>query len=338
MMGSSCSISEERVRSKQIDLQLKTDHWRESQVLNLPLLGLHGSGKSTVAQQMKLFSLTHEQRLAYRLIIHNIVIIGIKALIDALGVQLPLGHAERVNRITTENNHIIPPSTGLDIKMIWEDSVVQAAFIRHADFELPDYTQYFLDKIDPITAENYLPSNQDILLCPNETTGVIQTDLQFADISLRMIEVVGKGEKKKWVNCFEDAIAVVFCVAVNEYDLFEGYKNKMSLTLKLFEEVCNSAPFQEAGIILLFNKKDIFEEKIQQVDMTCAFPDYRGGRNYHSAMTYIHNQFLDRIPAGRAVYPHFMSSLDPNNALEVVVLNAVRDIILRQILTNAKIK
>jgi len=285
---------------------------------------------------LHLSALSNEDRLAYRCAIHNALISRIKILIEAIQKYLPSQQQERVHRILAAGESLISPSLGADINLLWEDSAVQKAIIKHSNNEIPTYIQYFLGRIERISAVNYVPCNQDILLCPKSSTGVVHTDVHVADVMLRIVDIVGLGEKKKWVHCFEDVISVVFCVALDEYDMCEGYSNKMNLALELFTEVCNETLFQNAGMILLFTKKDVFEEKIQQVDMTMAFPDYKGGKNYQSAVTYIQKQFIDRIPKGKAIYPHVMSALDTNNNVENVLFTAVKDVVLRQILINAK--
>lgn len=36
---------------------------------------------------------------------------------------------------------------------------------------------------------------------------------------LRLFDVGGqRSERKKWIHCFEDVTAIIFCVAMSEYD------------------------------------------------------------------------------------------------------------------------
>lgn len=36
-----------------------------------------------------------------------------------------------------------------------------------------------------------------------------------------MVDVGGqRSERKKWIHCFEDVTAIIFCVALSEFDLF----------------------------------------------------------------------------------------------------------------------
>lgn len=38
-------------------------------------------------------------------------------------------------------------------------------------------------------------------------------------INFRLFDVGGqRSERKKWIHCFEDVTAIIFCVAMSEYD------------------------------------------------------------------------------------------------------------------------
>jgi hypothetical protein len=81
------------------------------------------------------------------------------------------------------------------------------------------------------------------------------------------------------MHCFQDVTAVIFCVALSEYDLKlqeDDQTNRMHESVKLFKEICNSKWFVDTSMVLFLNKKDLFEEKIKKVDLTVAFPEYTG--------------------------------------------------------------
>ncbi len=90
----------------------------------------------------------------------------------------------------------------------------------------------------------------------------------------------------------------------------------------------------ETSMILFLNKRDLFEEKIQKYDLNVCFPDYKGGKNYKNASSFIQEIFLaqNENPA-KIIYPHITCATDTNNI--TVVFNAVKDIILRKALDSA---
>ena len=63
-----------------------------------------------------------------------------------------------------------------------------------------------------------------------------------------MVDVGGqRSERRKWMHCFQDVTAVIFCVALSEYDLklYEDDSTmRMDDSVKLFKEVCNNKWFK----------------------------------------------------------------------------------------------
>lgn len=71
----------------------------------------------------------------------------------------------------------------------------------------------------------------------------------------------------------------IFCVSLSEYDMHlaeDPTQNRMHESLLLFKNICNSHWFQNTPIIIFLNKRDIFQEKIQHVDLKVCFPEYDG--------------------------------------------------------------
>ena len=59
---------------------------------------------------------------------------------------------------------------------------------------------------------------------------------------------------------------MIFVAAISEFDqsMFEDEtQNRMTDTLMLFDEICNSRWFQNTAMILYLNKRDLFEKKIK---------------------------------------------------------------------------
>jgi len=51
------------------------------------------------------------------------------------------------------------------------------------------------------------------------TTGIVETVFTIAKITFRMVDVGGqRSERKKWIHCFQDVTALVFCVSLSEYN------------------------------------------------------------------------------------------------------------------------
>ena len=155
-----------------------------------------------------------------------------------------------------------------------------------------------------------------------------------------MVDVGGqRSERRKWMHCFQDVTAVIFCVAMSEYDqkLYEDETtNRMHEALKLFKDICNTKWFAETAIVLFLNKKDLFEKKIKKVPLTVCFPDYRGDNSFDDAALYIQDQFLAQNEISKKlIYVKLTDATDTDNI--TVVFKAVQDIIVNKILERVGI-
>ena len=87
--------------------------------------------------------------------------------------------------------------------------------------------------------------------------------------------------------------AILFVTAISEIDqvLVEDEKqNRLMESLMIFEDICNKPYFRNTSMILFLNKIDLFEEKIERVDLQELFPDYDGGANFEVACQFIRKQ------------------------------------------------
>ena len=111
----------------------------------------------------------------------------------------------------------------------------------------------YFDCIDRISEPNYIPTEQDVLRSRVKTTGISETVFTLRDVTFRCVpfrrwrrarsaamltlgvgffsrracdratsvfDVGGqRSERRKWIHCFEGVTAIMFCVALSEYDL-----------------------------------------------------------------------------------------------------------------------
>ena len=117
-----------------------------------------------------------------------------------------------------------------------------------------------------IGKKDFVPSTQDILRSRVKTTGICEINFLLKGMNFRVFDVGGqRSERKKWIHCFEDVTAIIFIVALSEYDqvlVEDETTNRMHESLRLFDSICNNKWFVNTSIILFLNKKDLFEEKI----------------------------------------------------------------------------
>jgi len=342
------ATTEQEAHHRKLTLLLKGDKKKFESEIKLLLLGAGESGKSTIAKQMKILHLdgyTDDEKKSFKSIIFNNVIGSMRTLIHAC-VELKISEISQPNtdaakRMMENNPNIISGNLtkeiAADIEQLWGDVGIKEAFSRQSEFQLNDSAGYFFSQIKRLAASDYIPSEQDLLRSRAKTTGIIETHFTIENINFRMVDVGGqRSERKKWMHCFQDVTAVIFCVALSEYDqkLYEDdITNRMHESLKLFKEICNSKWFLNTSMILFLNKKDLFAEKITKVDLNVCFPDYKGGKNYDNSIKFITKKFLEQNETrDKLVYNHVTCATDTDNVR--VVFSAVKDIVLQQALRD----
>ncbi|XP_004395871.1 PREDICTED: guanine nucleotide-binding protein G(o) subunit alpha isoform X3 [Odobenus rosmarus divergens] len=341
-----CTLSaEERAaleRSKAIEKNLKEDGISAAKDVKLLLLGAGESGKSTIVKQMKIIhedGFSGEDVKQYKPVVYSNTIQSLAAIVramDTLGIEY--GDKERktehwslfVQAGTLEEG---PFSAELLSAMmrLWGDSGIQECFNRSREYQLNDSAKYYLDSLDRIGAADYQPTEQDILRTRVKTTGIVETHFTFKNLHFRLFDVGGqRSERKKWIHCFEDVTAIIFCVALSGYDQVlheDETTNRMHESLKLFDSICNNKWFTDTSVILFLNKKDIFEEKIKKSPLTICFPEYTGPSAFTEAVAYIQAQYESKNKsAHKEIYTHVTCATDTNNIQ--FVFDAVTDVII----------
>ena len=222
---------EAQERSKALDKQLKEDAERAAKDVKLLLLGTGECGKSTILKQMKIIHMdgyTKEDFEQYKEVVYSNTIQSLATIVRAMEtLNIPFGDSNRerdagmvLDKISRmADTEPFEPELLDAMKRLWADSGVVQAFNRANEYQLNDSAAYFLDKMDETGAPGYMPTTQDILRTRVKTTGIVEINFSFKDLNFRVFDVGGqRSERKKWIHCFEDVTAIIFIVALSEYD------------------------------------------------------------------------------------------------------------------------
>lgn len=331
-------------RSKKIDKDLRLAGERAAREVKLLLLGAGESGKSTIVKQMKIIHETGyspEECEQYRPVVYSNTIQSLMAIIRAMG-QLKIDFADPSR--TDDARHFFTLASAADegemtpelahiMKRLWNESGVQHCFRRSREYQLNDSAEYYLNALDRIARQGYVPTQQDVLRTRVKTTGIVETNFSFKNLNFKLFDVGGqRSERKKWIHCFEGVTAIIFVVALSGYDLVlaeDEEMNRMIESMKLFDSICNNKWFVETSIILFLNKKDLFEDKINKSPLTICFPEYTGNNTYEDAASYIRLKFenLNKRREQKEIYTHFTCATDTTNIQ--FVFDAVTDVIIK---------
>ncbi|KAK7346484.1 hypothetical protein VNO80_21004 [Phaseolus coccineus] len=180
------------------------------------------------------------------------------------------------------------------IEELWNDAAIKATYERRNEIELlPSVASYFLERAIEILRTDYEPSDLDILYAEGVTSSngmacvefsfpqsapeetIDTADLHDSLVRYQLITIHARGlaENCKWLEMFEDIGLVVFCVSLSDYDQFsvDGngcHTNKMILSRKLFEAIVTHPTFEQMDFLLILNKLDEFEEKIERIPLS----------------------------------------------------------------------
>ncbi|KAI8335208.1 G-alpha protein [Blakeslea trispora] len=334
---------EEKQRNQEIDQQIKRDRANLRKEIKMLLLGAGESGKSTILKQMKLIhdgGYTPEERENFKEVIFSNTMQSMRVTLEAmdnLGIVFKNPENEMHKRLVLE----APPQIDYlghelveAIDSLWDDPGVQECVQRSNEFQLNDSARYYFDSILRIGQQNYMPSDQDVLRSRVKSTGITETTFVISDLTYRMFDVGGqRSERKKWIHCFENVTALVFLVAISEYDqvLFEDESvNRLQESLTLFDSICNSRWFIKTSIILFLNKIDLFAEKLPRSPLGDFFPDYNGGNSYDAACQYLLQKFvsLNTRADTKQIYTHLTCATETKQIK--FVMNAVNDIVVHE--------
>jgi hypothetical protein len=241
------------------------------------------------------------------------------------------------NDLKSDDERLTPRLAGL-VLQIWKDSAIRNAYENRSKFQISESCVYFFEKVNDIINPAYIPTLTDIIRVRIRTTGIVENDFQIETTKFKMFDVGGqRNERKKWIHCFEGVTAVLFVVALSEYDelLFEDEKtNRMQEALTLFEEQVNSSWFKKSSMVLFLNKRDLFLTKISKVPLKVCFPTYSGANTYDAGVEYIKRVFegKNKDPQ-KLIYTHVVCATDQENVHRVFA--SVKDTVIRVALNDA---
>lgn len=323
-MGNSSAkeVDPHNEQGQNVELQLIEEQVDELFQFKILLLGAGESGKSTIVKQMRLIHKKKIDDKELQLVgnsLHQNVVDCLKALLNAcrnFGYELPEEHKETENLISTHvESERLSTADGVAILKLWESEVIQQTYARRNEFWLLDSFSYYIKNLERFCEEDYVPSEEDCVMARIRTTGIVVTKLEQRiakeseeepdQLVFQVVDVGGqRNERKKWMHCFDDVRAILFCVNLAGYNqvLFEdSSKNRMEESLDLFENVTKNHLFTDTPIFLFLNKKDLFEVMCKETSLGATFPDYQGPMELAPSLDFIESQFRNRLPAGKDV-------------------------------------
>jgi guanine nucleotide-binding protein subunit alpha len=198
---------------------------------------------------------------------------------------------------------------------------------------------YFFEHCKRFSSPDFQPTTDDIIRAKMRTTGISEVQFKVGGVEFTMVDVGGqRSERRKWLHCFGDVTAVIFLVAMNEYDMVleeDNKTNRMEESLKLFQKLTGSQWFDSVPFVLFLNKSDLFAERLKTSPLKDTFIDYEEFIKATSSLSsasdedrgyeYIKAQYVNNF-AGAKLYPFRTCAIDKDNCQKVFL--AVKDAVL----------
>jgi len=181
----------------------------------------------------------------------------------------------------------------------------------------------FLDGVDRVCEAGYLPTDTDILNMRRSTDGAHTLNFTFDpkefkekgstvnfqsdDPSEWSITDVGGQihERTTWYEEYTDCSGVIFVMSMADYDQQSQDKRKTNKFVEdginLMLEVSKVETLQGVPLIIMLNKKDVFEEKIAVADVGISktFPEYKGDKNdARQSIAFLEQLLSDIVESG----------------------------------------
>ncbi|GMS78532.1 hypothetical protein PENTCL1PPCAC_707, partial [Pristionchus entomophagus] len=345
-----CSSTEEKAdaaKNKEIDKAIAADKSESNKTIKLLLLGAGECGKSTILKQMRLHhkKYSEEELAQQKSVVFNNTINAIVEIAKYMAENnYPFEKEERKQDVDVlkeilkqaKEHEPFSKPTATALKSLWADQNVKNFYKQHKlIYHLHESTQYFMDRLDRICQPDFTPNSEEILYTRIKTTGIVEVSFEIEKAHFRVFDVGGqRSERKKWIHCFEDVNAIIFIVAISEYDeklAEDHHTNRLVESIRLYEQITNSRWFVKTSMIVFLNKTDLFREKIatSKATIAIAFPDYNGPHEFDESVDFIKAELLKKQTGGKQkqVYFHLTCATDTNQVK--LILQSVISTIIR---------
>ena len=317
---------------------IKQGHFNENEAtVKILTLGAGECGKTTLWRQLKIIycgGFTDKEKVNLSSALRTNILADIQALIQCAqssnqnipgdisnDVDLIMG----CDAVTAED---FTPEIAESIQKVWADPVFKQVYQQANSIGIGENADYFLDNVDRIADENYVPTNDDILKARIRTVGVFNLCVEVDGEKTVLVDVGGqRNERKNWSKCFENVSYVMFVVSLSDFDqkMFEDENvTRTKDSIDLFKNIASTKVFENVPFVIVLNKFDLFKKKIRKNPeaFKAAYPGFSGNTsNEEECIEHIKNTFKQYLPEERG--PNAWVEAIPTCAMDQ---NSVRDL------------
>ncbi|EIM81013.1 G-alpha-domain-containing protein, partial [Stereum hirsutum FP-91666 SS1] len=235
-------------------------------------------------------------------------------------------HRDRVLSLSLPDNPLatITDELSESIRALWADSDLRTSPSTHPwiSLRLRCRRIYYLDSLDRIFSPDYVPTNEDVMMCLHRTSQVEELILESGGRTYRIIDPGGaaRTDERKWIHQFSRVTAIVFMVSLSDYDCYREQEDGdaavsvLMETFNTFDSIVNMEYFKLTNIIIFLTDRDVFAEKLRHSPFHDHIPDSvrRPSEAYdvESVCDYILHSLVSRNQwaSTRQIYAHYPST------------------------------
>ncbi|KAG9007355.1 hypothetical protein FRB90_009414 [Tulasnella sp. 427] len=235
---------------------------------------------------------------------------------------------------------------GQDLIGLWADPWVRSRLTKFR-VRLEEGSGFFLNDLDRITAQRYMPTDDDILRARIKTIGVSEHifPIDASGVEWRLYDVGGsRTQRHAWIPYFDNVDSIIFLAPLSPFDqaLPEDRKvNCLEDSLIIWKELCSNQLLANVPLVLFLNKSDLLRKKLEDgVQVSRFVVSYAGRPNdYDSVEKYFRSKFeairRQYSHQDRPVFVHITSCI--NQATTSNIINHVQDLLMRENLKNSSL-
>ncbi|RBA17471.1 hypothetical protein FPRO05_02195 [Fusarium proliferatum] len=305
------SLELQTKESQRIDQNLKDDLKSAKREVKVVILG--SKSRKRVFEEMRLSDgqpqcYTTEQLRLFRPIILGTVLESVQFLAKKLLVD----EATRGDAIQAFlEDALICGKQDLDLDNGFEPWVVELfrTIMEHAatnalmtdeTLVLPEDVDYFLNHIDRIMQDAYIPTDADAISCPTPLPGCVEAAFNMGQLTMRLTDLGNAMKRAKVFSQLETATAVIFV-----FDL----SNLSGEVLRQYESTVNLHWLRNSFIIVILNNSNGFARRLTKEPLSDEFPDYTGGDDETNASNYILSKIKVLNRSDLRSYVHFTNAV-----------------------------
>jgi len=162
------------------------------------------------------------------------------------------------------------------VSLLWGNEAIRNQTLnrpRTTRYHVTESAKYMFENMGRFWKGDYKPNEADILHARLRTTGIVEKTVKVDHFTFKFVDMGGqKTERRKWIAFFSNVTAVIFTVAISEYNqsMFEDdTTNRLVDSLAVFDEVIHHTTHVSPAV---FKQREKESKENQRISLTSSSP------------------------------------------------------------------